>query len=70
MHKEVYTALIKTVMERIEYQENDELKLPLSDNVSKDGENQIRFSLLNKKSLLLFLELYKLSSPVRERTLM
>ena len=78
MDEEVYSTLIETVMERIEYLENndpdnsiiDELKLLLSDNVSKDGEIQIRFSLLNKKAYYLFLELYELSSPVRERTLM
>ena len=45
MDEEVYSTLIETIMERIEYLENndpdnpiiDELKLLLSDNVSKDG---------------------------------
>ena len=57
MEKEVYLALINTIMERIEYLENndpdnanlDELRLLLSDNVSKDGKIHIRSSLLNKK---------------------
>ncbi|MCP4255659.1 MAG: hypothetical protein GY775_20090 [Candidatus Scalindua sp.] len=58
MDNEAYLALIKTVTERIEYLEHndpgnpnlDELKLLLSDNVSKDGKIQVRFSLLNKKA--------------------
>ena len=58
MDNETYSALIKTIKERIEYLENndpgnpnlDELKLLLSDNVSKDGKIQVRFSLLNKKA--------------------
>jgi len=58
MNNETYSALIKTIKERIEYLENndpgnpnlDELKLLLSDNVSKDGKIQVRFSLLNKKA--------------------
>ncbi len=58
MDYEAYTTLIKTLIERIEYLENndpdnpnlDELKLLLSDNVSKDGKVQIRFTLLNKKA--------------------
>jgi len=58
MDNETYSALIKTIKERIEYLENndpgnpnlEELKLLLSDNVSKDGKIQVRFSLLNKKA--------------------
>ncbi len=58
MDNEAYLALIKTITERIEYLEQndpgnpnlDELKLLLSDNVSKDGKTLIRFSLLNKKA--------------------
>ena len=58
MDFEAYSALINTIVERIEYLENndpnnanlEELKLLLSDNVSKDGKIQIRFSLLNKKA--------------------
>ena len=58
MNNETYSALIKTIKERIEYLENndpgnpnlEELKLLLSDNVSKDGKIQVRFSLLNKKA--------------------
>ena len=58
MDEEVYSTLIETIMERIQYLESqdpdnpnlDELKLLLSDNVSKDGKIQIRFSLLNKKA--------------------
>ncbi len=58
MEKEVYLALINTIMERIEYLENDdpdnayldELRLLLSDNVSKEGKIHIRSSLLNKKA--------------------
>ncbi len=58
MDDETYSALIKTIKERIEYLENndpdntnlEELKLLLSDNVSKDGKIQVRFSLLNKKA--------------------
>lgn len=58
MDFEVYSALINTIVERIEFLENndpdnpkiDELKLLLSDNVSEDGKIQIRFSLLNKKA--------------------
>ncbi len=58
MDNEAYLALIKTITERIEYLEHndpgnpnlDELKLLLSDNVSKDGKIQVRFSLLNKKA--------------------
>jgi len=58
MEKEVYLALINTIMERIEYLENndpdnatiDELKLLLADNVSKEGKMHIRSSLLNKKA--------------------
>ncbi len=58
MDNEAYLALIKTIMERIEYLEHndpgnpnlDELKLLLSDNVSKNGKIQVRFSLLNKKA--------------------
>jgi hypothetical protein len=57
MDKEAYFALINTIMERIEYLENndpdnanlDELRLLLSDNVSKDGKINVRSSLLNKK---------------------
>jgi hypothetical protein len=62
MDEEVYSTLIETIMERIEFLENndpdnsiiDELKLLLSDNVSKDGKIQIRFSLLNKKAYYYF----------------
>ena len=51
MDKEAYFALINTIMERIEYLENndpdnanlDELRLLLSDNVSKDGKINVRF---------------------------
>ncbi len=58
MDYEVSSALINTIVERIEYLENndpdnailDELKLLLSDNVSKEGQIQVRFSLLNKKA--------------------
>ncbi len=58
MDNEAYLALIKTITKRIEYLEHndpgnpnlDELKLLLSDNVSKDGKILIRFSLLNKKA--------------------
>jgi len=58
MEKDVYLALINTIMERIEYLENndpdnanlDELRLLLSDNVSKDGKINVRSSLLNKKA--------------------
>ena len=58
MNNETYSALIKTIKERIEYLENndpgnpnlEELKLLLSDNVSKDGKIQVRFSLMNKKA--------------------
>ena len=58
MDKEVYLALINTITERIEYLENsepgnanlDELRLLLSDNVSKEGKIHIRPSLLNKKA--------------------
>ncbi len=58
MDKEVYLALINTIMERIEYLENNdpdnknlnELRLLLSDNVSKEGKINIRSSLLNKKA--------------------
>jgi Zn-dependent metalloprotease len=58
MEKDVYLALINTIMERIEYLENndpdnanlDELRLLLSDNVSKDGKIHIRSSLLNKNA--------------------
>ena len=58
MDYEVYLALVNTILERIEYLENndpnnanlDELKLLLSDNVSQEGQIQIRFSLLNKKA--------------------
>ena len=58
MDYEVYSALINTIVDRIEYLENndpnnenlDELKLLLSDNISKDGKIQVRFSLLNKKA--------------------
>ena len=58
MDEEVYSTLIETVMERIEYLENndpdnanlDELRLLLSDNVSKEGKIHIRSSLLNKKA--------------------
>jgi len=58
MDKEVYLALINTIIERIEYLENndpdnanlDELRLLLSDNVSKEGKINIRSSLLNKKA--------------------
>jgi hypothetical protein len=58
MDKEAYFALINTIMERIEYLENndpdnanlDELRLQLSDNVSKDGKIHIRSTLLNKKA--------------------
>ena len=58
MEKEVYLALINTIVERIEYLENndpdnanlDELRLLLSDNVSKDGKIHIRSTLLNKKA--------------------
>ena len=58
MDKEAYSKLINTIRERIELLENndpenpnlDELKLLLSDNISKDGKMQIRFSLLNKKA--------------------
>ncbi len=58
MDKEAYFALINTIMERIEYLENndpdnsnlDELRLLLSDNVSKEGKIHIRPSLLNKKA--------------------
>ncbi len=58
MEKEVYLTLINTIMERIEYLENDdpdnacldELRLLLSDNVSKEGKIHIRSSLLNKKA--------------------
>ena len=58
MDNEAYLALIKTITERIEYLEHndpgnpnlDELKLLLSDNVSKDGKIQVRHSLLNKKA--------------------
>ncbi len=62
MDKEVYLALINTIMERIEYLENndpdnknlDELRLLLSDNVSKEGKIHIRSSLLNKKAYYYF----------------
>ena len=58
MDKEVYLALINTIMERIEYLEDndpdnanlDELRLLLSDNVSKEGKIHIRPTLLNKKA--------------------
>jgi hypothetical protein len=58
MEKEIYLALINTIVERIEYLENnepdnanlDELRLLLSDNVSKDGKMHIRSFLLNKKA--------------------
>ena len=58
MDKEAYFALINTIMERIEYLENndsdnanlDELRLLLSDNVSKDGKINVRSSLQNKKA--------------------
>ena len=58
MEKDVYLALINTIMERIEYLENndpdnanlDELRLLLSDNVSKDGKINVRSSLQNKKA--------------------
>ncbi len=58
MDKEAYFALINTIMERIEYLENndpdnanlDELKLLLSDNVSKDGKINVLSSLQNKKA--------------------
>jgi len=58
MDKKAYFALINTIMERIEYLENndpdnanlDELRLLLSDNVSKDGKINVRSSLLNKKA--------------------
>ncbi len=58
MDKEAYFALINTIMERIEYLEDndpdnanlDELRLLLSDNVSKDGKINVRSSLLNKKA--------------------
>ena len=58
MDNDTYSALIKTIKERIEYLENndpgnpnlDELKLLLSDNVSEDWKIQVRFSLLNKKA--------------------
>ena len=61
MDKEAYFALINTIMERIEYLENndpdnanlDELRLLLSDNVSKEGKVHIRFSLLNKKLIII-----------------
>jgi hypothetical protein len=56
MDKEVYSKLIKTISECLEFLENndpdnpkiEELKLLLSDNLSEDGK--IRFSLLNKKA--------------------
>ncbi len=58
MDYEAYSALINTIVEQIEYLENndpdntnlDELKLLLSDNISQEGQIQIRFSLLNKKA--------------------
>ncbi|MBS1258510.1 MAG: hypothetical protein MAG551_01569 [Candidatus Scalindua arabica] len=58
MEKDVYLALINTIVERIEYLENndpdnanlEELRLLLSDNVSKEGKVQIRSTLLNKKA--------------------
>ncbi len=60
MDKEAYFALINTIMERIEYLENndpdnanlDELRLQLSDNVSKDGKIHIR-SLCRIKKLII-----------------
>ena len=60
MEKDVYLALINTIMERIEYLENndpdnanlDELRLLLSDNVSKDGKIHIR-SLCRIKKLII-----------------
>ena len=58
MDYEVFSALINTIVDRIEYLENndpdnsnlDELKLLLSDNISEEGKIQVRFSLLNKKA--------------------
>ncbi len=58
MDKEVTSTLISTITKRIEYLENNDpdnpiiagLKLLLSDNISKNGKIQIRFSLLNKKA--------------------
>ena len=58
MDKEAYFALINTIMERIECLENndpdnadlDELRLLLSDNVSRDGKINVRSSLQNKKA--------------------
>ena len=63
MDKEVYLSLINTIIGRIEYLENndpdnanlDELRLLLSDNVSKEGNIHIRSSLLNKKAHHYFL---------------
>ncbi len=63
MDKEVFSELINIICKRIEYLENndpdnpdiDELKLLLSDNVSKDGNIQIRFSLQNKNAHYYFL---------------
>jgi len=60
MDKEAYFALINTIMERIEYLENndpdnanlDELRLLLSDNVSKDGKINVR-SLCRIKKLII-----------------
>ncbi len=69
MDIEVFEKLIKTIRETIEFLEAndtdnadlDELKLLLSDNLSKEGKIHIRPSLLNTETRsLLFLKLYGL----------
>ena len=60
--RDVYIKLFKTIQERIKYLEGsdpdnpviDELKLLLSDNLSKEGKIHNRSSLMNKNFHLFF----------------